>query len=71
MKYILIDQTKTDCFDEEFETAEEAVKRGEREWDYLTEREKEAREAFYILESANPDPEAEDHYDGDYIKRWK
>lgn len=70
MKYILIDQTKTDTFDKEFDNLEEALETGDREFGYLTNHDKRQRTGFYLLESINPDEEAENHYDGDIIKEW-
>ena len=70
MKYILIDQTMTDSFDEEFNNLEEAIKAGDRAFDQLTEHDKKQRTAFYLLESINPDESAENHYDGNIVKEW-
>lgn len=72
MKYILIDWVRDgDMFTEEFETAEEAIEAASYEWEHLSESDKNRRSDFYVLESANPDAEAEDHLDGNIVKRWK
>ena len=72
MKYIVMDQIKNgDLFTEEFATAEEAITSAEYGWDHLTNKEKQMRESYIVLESVNPDEEAENHLDGDVIKRWK
>lgn len=71
MKYIVVDELKNDMFTEEFETKEEAVKAADEEWDRLTESDKNRRTSYYVLESSNPDEEAEDHFDGDIIKSYK
>ena len=72
MKYVLIDQIKnSDCFTSEFETKEEAIKGGELAFQYLSEQDKAHRAEFYILKSINPDEDAENHFDGDIVKRWK
>lgn len=71
MKYIIIDDYKGDCFSSEFNTAEEAIKQADIEWAHLTEKEKRNRTAFYVLESVNPDEDAENHYDGTPIKNYK
>lgn len=68
MKYIVIDQTKTDWFTEEFDNKEDAIKAAENHFYYLTREEKRKCEGFYVLESANPDEDAEDHYDGDVVR---
>ena len=72
MKYVLIDWVKDgDMFTEEFETAEEAVEAASYEWEHLSESDKNRRSDFYVLESANPDAEAENHLDGNIVKRWE
>lgn len=71
MKYIIMDENKGDLFTKEYNTAEEAVKQAEIDWNHLTDREKEKRTAFFVLESVNPDDEAMDHYDGNPIKVYK
>ena len=72
MKYVLIDWVKDgDMFTEEFETAEEAVESASYEWEHLSENDKNRRSGFYVLESANPDEDAEDHFDGNEVRRWK
>lgn len=71
MKYIVVDELKNDMFTEEFEIKEEAIKAADEDWHRLTESDKKRRIAFYVLESSNPDEEAEDHFDGDIIKSYK
>ena len=72
MKYVLIDWVRDgDMFTEEFETAEKAVESASYEWEHLSESDKNRRSDFYVLESANPDEDAEDHFDGNIVKRWK
>lgn len=71
MKYVIVDIKDGDMFNEEFEDRDEAIKRLDYLWDHLTPLEQKKREAFYLLESANPDIEAEDHYDGDIIAYYK
>ena len=71
MKYIVMDYRDGDLFTEEFETENEAIETAEAEWNNLSEHDKKQREEFFVLESANPDEDAENHFDGDIIKRWK
>lgn len=71
MKYILIDETKTDIFTKEFDTELGALAAAKYEWEHLTESEKKDRVAFYVLKSVNPDEEAENHFDGDVVKDYK
>lgn len=70
MKYTLIDYRGGDLFTKEFSSMEEAINVGENDWSHLTSQEKNKCIDFYILESVNPDEWAEDHFDGDIIKRW-
>lgn len=71
MKYIVIDELKNDMFTNEYETKEKAVKVAGQEWGRLTESDKKRRVAFYVLESVNPDEDAENHFDGDVVKSYK
>lgn len=69
MKYIVCDVPKDgwgDGFAEEFENREAAVTKAKRDWGYLTRTEQMKRRIF-VLESVNPDVEAEDHFDGDIV----
>lgn len=67
MKYIVVDQTKTDMFISEHETKEAAIAEARSQWDSLSEYDQAKREEFYVLESVNLDEDAEDHYDGDLV----
>lgn len=71
MKYIYAREIKGDIFQDEFETAEEAIAHGNAEWERLTKYDRDRTDAAYVLESVNPDDEAPDHMDGNYIKIWK
>jgi len=70
MKYILIDEKDGDMFTAEFATKEEAIAAGNRDFARLTAIDKKHRTAFYVLESENPDEEAENHMDGTVVKEW-
>ena len=68
MLYIVCDQVKNgDLFTEEFDDLEKAVKAANRDWEHMSDYDKNRREAFYVLESANPDESAENHFDGDPV----
>lgn len=71
MKYIIMDEANGDLFNKEFETAEEAIKEANAEWEHLSAYDKKNRSAFYVLESVNPDEEAENHFDGNILKEYK
>ena len=51
---------------EEFTSAEEAIKEADWEWYLLHYSEKKKRK-IYVIESANPDEDAPDHFDGNII----
>ena len=72
MRYLVIDELKhEEIFVEEFETETEAIKKADAEFDSLTPGDKKRRVAFYVLESVDPDPESDDHFDGDIVKSYK
>lgn len=70
MKYIVIDVKQGDMFTKEFDIKAEAIRQAEEDFNSLTEADKKARSDFYVLESINPDEEAENHFDGTEVKRW-
>ena len=71
MKHIAVYTTGTDIFTDEFNDKEEALSFAADKWEHLTEAEKEKCTGFYVLESVNPDEEAENHFDGTPVKTWK
>ena len=71
MKYIIIDEKNGETFTEEYSTAADAVRRAAYEWDCLSDHDKQLRTAFYVLESVNPDEDADNHLDGNPVERWK
>lgn len=70
MKYIVIDEVNGDIFDKEFDSKEEAIKEADYRFNHMSDHDKKRTAELYVLESVNPDPESEDHFDGDIIKRW-
>lgn len=70
MKYIVMDQTKTDLFTTECATLDEAIKEADTQYSYLTDADKKKRTSFYVLESVDPDEDSERHFDGDIIKQY-
>lgn len=54
MKYIVFDDCGTDIYDEEFDTAAEAIDYADSEFSRLTKSDLKRRNAFYVLESSNP-----------------
>ena len=67
MKYILIDSVGTDEFISEFDDKVAAIEEAKKEWSFLTDHDKGCRDRFYVLESANPDENADDHFDGNPV----
>ena len=67
MRYIVIDERKNDFFTEEFEDRDEAIKTAEYDWDRRTEYDKKRTEAYYVLESVNPDEDADNHFNGNIV----
>ena len=70
MKYIVMDGKSGDIFTEEFDSREDAISYADRDFEHLTASDKKHRDFYYILESINPDEDAENHFDGDIIKRY-
>ena len=71
MKYVIIDDCGTDLYTEEFNDKEKAVNQAICKWNRLSDHDKNRRMAFFVLESVNPDEEAEDHLDGTPILTLK
>ena len=70
MKYIIIDQTKTDMFTKEFDNQAEAVKVASEDFAYLTEADKKQRTDYFVIESCDPDEESAAHFDGRVVARF-
>lgn len=69
MKYIIRDIPKNeigDEFDKEFDVLEDAIEEAKNQWDHLTYTEQKKRTIF-VMESVNPDPDADDHFDGNPV----
>lgn len=66
MKYVVIDENRGDIFTAEYQTAEQAIKEAKIQYNHKTDREKK-QSKIYVLESINPDEEAENHLDGNVI----
>lgn len=70
MKYIVIDDATTMsavCDEYEYNDLESAKKKADSIFQHLTESEVKKRDGLYVLESVNPDENAEDHHDGDPV----
>ena len=70
MRYVVMDIRGTDWFTTECETEEAAIKEAERQFNQLSEHDRKKRDMFYVLESVNPDEDADDHFDGNEVRRW-
>lgn len=73
MKYVAMRYGKDgNVWTKEADDANEAIKAAQIEWDHLTEEEKKEKVvSLFVLESADSDEEAENHYDGNVVKQWK
>ena len=71
MKYLFVNASRNNEEVEEFGTREEAISRADAVWYAMWDYDKKNRDAFYVLESVNPDPEAADHFDGTPIKVYQ
>lgn len=71
MKYVLIEGVRGSEYPQEFEKREVAIDAGNKIWDAMCEQDKKNTGYFFLLESENPDEDANNHYDGEIVKRWK
>lgn len=67
MTYIIIDDCGTDLFTKELDNQTEAIEMAKADFDRLTPADKKRRIGFYVLESVNPEEDAENHLDGTVI----
>lgn len=63
-KYVLFEDCGTDVWTSEYNEKREAVAAAEKAWDRLSEYDRKYRTVIYVLESDNPDENAENHFDG-------
>lgn len=71
MKFVVYEEKNGDAFTREFATAEEAIKAAQYDWDALSNHDKKSYDEFFVLETINPDEDAENHYDGNIVKDIK
>lgn len=65
-KYIVIHDINGDSFTTGFDKVEDAIADAQTQWRYLTRNEKK-KSHIYVLESANPDVESDNHLDGNVV----
>lgn len=71
MKYIVIEAPRNesgDMWTVEIDLLEVAIWEAKYRWEHLTSSEKK-KTTVYVLESENPDEDAENHFDGNYLWR--
>ena len=71
MKYVMIEAPKSGSGDEfTFESDDLliAVQEAEYWWEHLSYSDKR-KKTIYVIESENPDEDAENHFDGNYLWR--
>ena len=65
-KYIIFDQVRNgDLYTKEFDNISDARKSFHREWDHMSNSDKQRREAFYLMECDLDD----EWLDGDILER--
>lgn len=71
MRYVLIDEKRGNMYAQEFENKAVGIDAGDKLWHIMEKADQDNSDAFYLLESVNPDEDAADHFDGDIVKAWK
>lgn len=71
MKYIAACEIRGDIFTKEFETADEAVKYAVADINRMSDSDVNKIESYLVIESVNPDEDAEDHFDGNTVFDFK
>lgn len=71
MEYLVIDAHKNDEFVKEFDSQDNAIAYADKMWNATSDADKAKTVEYYVLKSSNPDEDADNHYDGDIIKRYK
>ena len=66
-----MDFKKNDVFVNEFSDKEEAIKYAKDDFSKMFETDKKSCKSYIVLESVNPDEDAENHFDGDVILSLK
>jgi len=67
-KYVVVDERRNTIFTTEWNKLGEALIDAEGQWHLLCKYDQEHTDNFYVLESANPDVDAENHLDGNPVK---
>ena len=70
MKYIVMDEVRGNIFTEEYDNLEEAIREADRTFYHMTTYDRKRRSGLYVLESVNPDEDADNHFDGNIVKTW-
>ena len=64
MKYIYISGTMQDQEVVESDNLDELIARADSDWAHMWESDRKKITSHYVLESVNPDEDAENHFDG-------
>lgn len=67
MKYIYITGTEHDEEVTESNNKEELIEMAKRDWSHMNDEDKKRTVNHYVIESINPDEDAENHFDGDIV----
>ena len=68
--FLVVTVKDENVYSDEYESLNEAEKSADYRFSLLTKYDRKKTEAFYILETINPDPEAENHFDGNIVKNY-
>ena len=70
-KYVLIERTGNEQVTTEYDDKFEALSDLRSEWLQMSRTDQDKVTDFYVLESVNPDENADNHLDGDFVERLK
>ena len=69
--YLIVFERDTEIWSDNFATPERAIAELHDEWERMSRYDQNKTNAAYVLETANPDPTAENHFEGNIIYRIK
>lgn len=70
MKYVVVQLWNTHCKVIEQATLEEALQTAEKEYSNLSLEQLQEMTSFYVLESSDPNPDSDLHFDGNIIQSY-
>ena len=67
MKYLYICGTANDQEVVESDNLDELIARANSDWNHMCAEDRKRTVSMYVIESANPDEDAPDHFDGEVM----